>query len=301
MPQTRPNLDSTAQPADPSGRVARTTTPDRYAVVGFPIDHSYSPLIHRLFAEQTGEHLTYTRLAAKPEKFHRAVRRFAADGGRGLNVTVPHKEAAFDLADEVGPEARRAGAVNTLSFAPDGRIRGDNTDGIGFCHDIERNHGLDLREKRMLLLGAGGAARGVLAALSGAGLDELVVANRTVRKAVNLLAVVDAPANFSACSLTDVANHEPFDIVVNATSLGLNTTELPFSPNCLDTGTFAYDLVYGPQETPFVEWATRHCAGNAYQGWGMLVEQAAESFTIWRGVSPDTAPVLKRVLAQLRA
>lgn len=300
MPQTRPNLES-AQPADPSPRVARNTTPDRYAVVGFPIDHSYSPLIHRLFAEQTGENLTYTRLAAKPEMLHRAVRRFAADGGRGLNVTVPHKEAAFDLADEIGPEARRAGAVNTLSFTEDGRIRGDNTDGIGFCHDIERNHGLDLREKRMLLLGAGGAARGVLAALSGAGLDELMVANRTVQKAVNLLAVVDAPANFSACSLTQVANHEPFDIVVNATSLGLHTTELPFSPNCLDTGTFAYDLVYGPQETPFVEWARRHGAGNAYQGWGMLVEQAAESFTIWRGVHPDTAPVLKRVLAQLRA
>ena len=301
MPHTRPNLDSSAQPADPSGRGARNTTPDRYAVVGYPIGHSYSPLIHRLFAEQTGENLTYTRLAAKPEKFHRAVRRFAADGGKGLNVTVPHKEAAVELADETGPEAERAGAVNTLSFTDDGRIRGDNTDGIGFCHDIERNRGLDLREKRMLLLGAGGAARGVLAALSGAGLDELMVANRTVRKAVNLLAAVGAPAHFSACSLTQVADHEPFDIVVNATSLGLHAKELPFSPNCLDTGTFAYDLVYGPQETPFVEWATRHGAGEAVQGWGMLVEQAAESFNIWRGVRPDTAPVLKRVLSQLHA
>ena len=301
MPQTRPIPNSSARPADPFDRVARNTSPDRYAVIGYPIDHSYSPLIHRLFAEQTGENLTYTRLAAKPEKFQRAVRRFAADGGRGLNVTVPHKEAAFELANEIGPEAERAGAVNTLSFTDDGRIRGDNTDGIGFCHDIERNHGLDLREKRLLLLGAGGAARGVLAALSGAGLDELVVANRTVRKAVDLLAAVGAPANFSACSLTQVAHHEPFDIVVNATSLGLHATELPFSPNCLDTGTFAYDLVYGLQETPFVEWATRHGAGEAVQGWGMLVEQAAESFHIWRGLRPDTAPVLKRVLAQGRA
>ena len=301
MPHTRPNLDSFTQPADPSDPAARDTTPDRYAVVGYPIDHSYSPLIHRLFAEQTGENLTYTRLAAKPEEFHRAVRRFAADGGRGLNVTVPHKEAAFELADEIGPEAERAGAVNTLSFTDDGRIRGDNTDGIGFCHDIERNHGLDLREKRLLLLGAGGAARGILAAVSGAGLHELTVGNRTVRKAVNLLAAVGAPANFSACSLTQVANREPFDIVVNATSLGLHTTELPFSPSCLDSDTFAYDLVYGPQQTPFVEWATRHGAGEAVQGWGMLVEQAAESFNIWRGVRPETAPVLKRLLAQLRA
>lgn len=298
---TSRHRDSSTTPAGPAGLEVRDTTPDRYAVVGFPINHSYSPLIHRLFAEQTGENLTYTRLAAKPDKFHRAVRRFAADGGRGLNVTVPHKEAAYELANEIGPEAQRAGAINTLSFTDDGRIRGDNTDGIGFCHDIERNQGLELREKRMLLLGAGGAARGVLAALSGAGLDELVVANRTVRKAVNLLAAVGAPAHFSACSLTQVTNHEPFDIVVNATSLGLHTTELPFSPNCLDTGTFAYDLVYGPQETPFVEWATRHGAGEAVQGWGMLVEQAAESFNIWRGVRPDTAPVLKRVLAQLRA
>ena len=285
----------------PSEKYVQSQLPDRYAVIGFPIDHSYSPQIHRLFAEQTGENLTYTRLAAKPEEFSSAVRRFSADGGRGLNVTVPHKEAAFELADEIGPEAERAGAVNTLSFAPDGRVRGDNTDGIGFCHDVERNHGLDLREKRMLLLGAGGAARGVLAALSGAGLDEIVVANRTVRKAVDLLAAVGAPANFSVCPLSEVANREPFDIVVNATSLGLHTKELPFSPNCLDTRTFAYDLIYGPRQTPFVEWAKRNGTGEAVQGWGMLVEQAAESFNIWRGVRPNTAPVLKRALAQIRA
>ena len=281
--------------------MARNTTPDRYAVVGFPIGHSYSPLIHRLFAEQTGENLTYTRLAAKPEEFRSAVRRFTADGGKGLNVTVPHKEAAFELADEIGPEAKCAGAVNTLTFTEDGRIRGDNTDGIGFCHDIERNHGLDLRKKRLLLLGAGGAARGVLAALSGAGLAELVVANRTVGKAVDLLAAVGTPDNFCVVSLTEVANLKPFDIVVNATSLGLHAAEFPFSSKCLATETFAYDLVYSPMQTPFEKWATRHGAGTAVQGWGMLVEQAAESFAIWRGIRPDTAPVLQHVLTQLRA
>ena len=275
-----------------------TQPPDRYAVVGFPIGHSYSPLIHRLFAEQTGENLTYTRLAAKSEKFHGAVRRFAADGGRGLNVTVPHKEAAFELADEVGPEARRAGAVNTLSFTEDGRIRGDNTDGIGFHRDIERNHGISLRGKRTLVLGAGGAARGVLAALLGAQPSELVLANRTVQRATDLLAILDAPANFSSCPLPALGDCQPFDVVVNATSLGLHATKMPFPPGCLSGETFAYDLVYSPQGTPFVDWAVRHGAGKAVQGWGMLVEQAAESFAIWRGIRPDTGPVLKSVLTR---
>ena len=276
-----------------------TPPSDRYAVVGFPINHSYSPLIHRLFAEQTGENLTYTRLAAKPEKFHRAVRRFAADGGRGLNVTVPHKVAAFELADEIGPEAERAGAVNTLSFTDDGHIRGDNTDGIGFRRDIESNHELALRGKRTLVLGAGGAARGVLTALLDARPEELVLANRTVQRATDLLATLGAPANFSACPLAALSDREPFDVVVNATSLGLHAAKLPFPPNCLSEETFAYDLVYGPQNTPFVDWAIRHGVGKAVQGWGMLVEQAAESFTIWRGVRPDTAPTLKRILTKV--
>ena len=276
-----------------------TLPPDRYAVVGFPVDHSHSPLIHRLFARQTGEHVAYTRLAAGPGEFSRTVRRFAADGGRGLNVTVPHKEAAFELADEIGPKAERAGAVNTLSFGDDGHIRGDNTDGIGFRRDIERNHGLELRGKRLLVLGAGGAARGVLAALSGAGLGELVVANRTVQRAMDLLASLDAPANFSVCPLPALGDYEPFDVVVNATSLGIHAATLPFPPSCLGADAFAYDLVYGRQGTPFVDWAVRHGAGKAVQGWGMLVEQAAESFAIWRGVRPDTAPVLKSVLTQL--
>ena len=280
---------------------SRTRPPDRYAVIGFPIGHSQSPLIHGLFARQTGENIAYTRLAARPEEFKRTVQEFADGGGRGLNVTVPHKGAAFDLADELGAEARRAGAVNTLSFAADGRVRGDNTDGIGFRHDIELNHGLDLRGKRVLILGAGGAARGVLAALSDIGLDRLVVANRTVRKATDLLTAVSAPVNFSACPLEPLTDQEPFDVVVNATSLGLHAVDLPFPPSCLSANTFAYDLVYSAQPTSFVRWATRHGAGTAVQGWGMLVEQAAESFAIWRGIRPDTRAVLERVLAQLRA
>lgn len=276
-----------------------TPTPDRYAVIGFPVGHSQSPRIHRLFAEQTAQNISYARLAAKPKEFHRAVRRFAADSGRGLNVTVPHKEAAFDLADEVGPEAQRAGAVNTLSFTDDGGIRGDNTDGVGFRRDMERNHGAALRGKRMLVLGAGGAARGVLAALLEARPDELVLANRTVQRARDLLDALDAPANFSACSLPALSDQAPFNVVVNATSLGLSAEAPPFPPGCLSGETFAYDLVYSRKgNTPFVDWAIRHGAGRATQGWGMLVEQAAESFAIWRGVRPDTATVLKSVRAK---
>ena len=273
-------------------------TPDRYAVIGFPIEHSQSPRIHRLFAEQTAQNISYARLAAKPAGFKNAVRRFADEGGKGLNVTVPHKEAAFGLADEIGPEAERAGAVNTLSFTDDGRIRGDNTDGIGFHRDIERNHGISLRGKRTLVLGAGGAARGVLAALLEARPSELVLANRTVQRATDLLAALEVPANFSACPLPALSDYQPFDVIVNATSLGLHATELPFPPSCLSGETFAYDLVYGPQNTPFVDWAVRHGTGKAVQGWGMLVEQAAESFALWRGVRPDTAPVLEAVPAQ---
>ena len=272
-----------------------TQSPDRYAVIGFPIEHSRSPLIHRLFAQQTGENVAYSRLAATPDEFKSTVQQFADAGGRGLNVTVPHKGAAFDLAEEVGPEARRAGAVNTLSFAAGGRVRGDNTDGIGFCRDIERNHDLRMYGKRVLILGAGGAARGVLAALLDAGLGRLVVANRTVQKAADLLAALSAPDNFSVCSLPEVADQEPFDVVINATSLGLHSAELPFSPSCMGPETFAYDLVYGPQQTPFVQWATHHGAGKAVQGWGMLVEQAAESFFLWRGIRPNTAPILESV------
>ena len=283
--------------SDPDNSQAKS--PARYAVVGFHIDHSHSPLVHRLFAQQTGENVSYTRLAAKPEEFDAAVRQFAAAGGRGLNVTVPHKQAAFELADETGIEARRARAVNTLSFTSGNRIRGDNTDGIGFCSDLVGNHGVKLGGKRVVVFGAGGAARGILAALLDTKISELVVANRTVGRAAQLLAALGAPANYSACSLHALDGSGRFDVAINATSVGLHTASPPFPASCLGDGTFAYDLEYSPAPTPFVNWAVRHGAGTAVQGWGMLVEQAAESFAIWRGIRPNTGPVLKQVLATI--
>jgi len=272
-----------------------TQTPtDRYAVIGYPVEHSRSPMIHQVFARQTGENLSYELLPATPEDFETAVRGFAAAGGKGLNVTVPHKEAAFEIAKELGPEAQRARAVNTLSLRSPARIRGDNTDGVGFLRDLTQNNEVSLERKRVLVLGAGGATRGILAPLLDADLTELVLANRTVERASGLVELFDAAERLSVCSFDELGDHKPFDIVVNATSAGLRGERPPFPASCLDPGTFCYDLTYSLKQTPFVQWAQDHGAGKAVQGWGMLIEQAAESFSIWRGIRPDTAPLIRQ-------
>lgn len=269
--------------------------PDRYGVVGHPVEHSRSPIIHQIFARQTGENLTYELIDAEPAAFEAAVRDFGAAGGKGLNVTVPHKEAAFRLATELGPEAESARAVNTLSFRADGQLRGDNTDGIGFLRDLTQNNGLALDGKRVLVLGAGGAARGILPPLLEARPSDLVLANRTLERAQELVEILDAADKLSACRFDELADQEPFHILVNATSAGLHGDTPPFPPSCLNSASFCYDLTYSLKQTPFVHWALEHGAGKAVQGWGMLIEQAAESFKIWRGTRPDTAPVLKRL------
>lgn len=273
---------------------AQTPT-DRYAVVGYPVEHSRSPMIHSLFARQTGENLSYELLPAEPENFETAVRGFAAAGGKGLNVTLPHKEAAFELANELGPEAQRARAVNTLTLRSTTRIRGDNTDGIGFLRDLTQNNAVSLAGKRVLILGAGGAARGILPPLLDAELDGLVLANRTVDRAKSLVELFDAGEHVSVCSFDSLSDQPSFDIVVNATSAGLKGESPPFPSSCLSSSSFCYDLTYSLQQTPFVQWANDHGAGRAVQGWGMLIEQAAESFSIWRGVRPDTAPLLRKL------
>ena len=267
---------------------------DRYAVVGYPVEHSRSPTIHQLFAKQTGESLSYELLPAEPDDFETAVRGFAAAGGKGLNVTVPYKEAAFELANELGPEAERARAVNTLSLRSPTRIRGDNTDGIGFLRDLTHNNNLSLAGKRVLILGAGGAARGILPPLLDANLDELVLANRTVERAARLVELFDAAEQLSICPFEELGNKDPFDVVINATSAGIQGENPPFPPSCLSSRSFCYDLTYSLKQTPFVQWSRDHGAGKAVQGWGMLIEQAAESFAIWRGVRPETAPLLRQ-------
>jgi shikimate dehydrogenase len=269
--------------------------PDRYALVGHPVGHSRSPLIHQLFARQTGENMTYELIDATPDEFEIAVRGFAAAGGRGLNVTVPHKEAAFALSAILGPEARAARAVNTISLTAAG-IRGDNTDGLGFIRDVTVNNEQAITGRRVLLLGAGGAARGIVGPILAEQPASLVVANRTRERAETLERDFGKPDPLSILSFDELADLAAPDIVVNATSAGLHGEQPPFPSSLLSARTFCYDLAYSVQSTPFVRWAEAGGAGKAVQGWGMLVEQAAESFAIWRGKRPETASILKTLL-----
>lgn len=266
-------------------------TPDQYGVVGHPIAHSLSPFIHGLFARQTGENLVYRLHDVRPEHFRSFVLEFFSRGGRGLNVTVPHKVAAAELANELTPRAERAGAANTLAMQDDNRILGDNTDGAGLVHDIRDNLGVSVARRRVLLVGAGGATRGVLAPLLILQPEEVIVANRTADRARQLAAQFADLGTIHGAGF-DQLEGTPFDVVINATSASL-AGEVPSVPaSIIGRNTFCYDMAYGKTDTPFVRWALEHGATRAEQGWGMLVEQAAESFCLWRRVRPQTAPVL---------
>lgn len=270
---------------------SNTLPPDRYAVVGHPVSHSRSPLIHTVFARQTGQNLTYETIDAEPAVLEVAVRGFAAAGGKGLNVTVPHKEAAFALCRERSAAAEAAGAVNTISVVG-GRLRGDNTDGIGFLRDLTANHEQAIAGKRIAVLGAGGAARGIIGPLLAEQPEEVIIANRTKERADQVVAQFAGAANLRALTFEELAALPPVDVLVNATSAGLKGEAPPFAASLVAPDTFCYDLVYSSGDTPFVAWAKANGAWRTAQGWGMLVEQAAESFYIWRGVRPDTKPLL---------
>lgn len=272
-----------------------STAADRYALVGHPVRHSRSPLIHRLFARQTRDAIQYELIDAAPDQFETAVLGFRAAGGKGLNVTVPHKEAAFTLADYHGDEAATARAVNTLSFQADG-IRGDNTDGIGFMRDLTVNQGQIVAGRRILILGAGGAAKGILGPLLEARPGRLVLANRTPERAHTLAEQFASLGDVEVHAFDDLGELGAFDILINATSAGLKGEQPPFPAGLVDASSYCYDLAYSLKSTPFVTWAQEHGAGRAVQGWGMLVEQAAESYRIWRGTMPDTAPILAQMM-----
>ena len=268
---------------------------DRYAVIGEHIAHSRSPLIHASFATATKQALQYGIIDVAADGFGAAVREFFASGGRGLNVTVPHKHAALQLADTLTPRARRAGAVNTLARGLPGdtadALLGDNTDGAGLVRDLTISLKCTLRGARVLLLGAGGAARGVIAPLLESGVAPLVIHNRHRERAQQLASeFADLGPVRSAHEAED--DGVPYDLVINATSASLRG-ELPsISARVVGAHTLCYDCAYGERDTVFVDWARRAGAGRATMGLGMLVEQAAESFLLWRGVRPDTAPVL---------
>jgi len=269
---------------------------DRYVVIGNPIEHSKSPQVHALFAQQTAQAMRYERLLAPVDRFAESVHEFIAQGGRGANVTVPFKLEAFALAQALTPRAQAAGAVNTLSFSAEG-IKGDNTDGMGLVRDITRNAGVPLRDRSVLLLGAGGAARGVILPLIEAHIAGLVIANRTQSRAMELaqqFSHSDVPVSSAAFEQLD----QPFDVIINATSASLDAALPPLPDGVFGPQTLAYDMMYGAQPTIFMQHAVGHGA-KVRDGLGMLIEQAAESFFVWRGVRPDTAPVYQWLRGQL--
>jgi len=274
--------------------VTNTVTIDRYGVMGYPVAHSRSPVIHRLFAQQTGQQLQYELLRVAPEKLEEAVRQFQRTGGKGLNITVPHKRAVCRLVDQLSERASTAGAVNTLTFR-DGEIFGDNTDGIGLLRDLVVNLGVNLERANILILGAGGATRGIVGPLLEMQPRVIRIANRTLARAEDLVERFSGRGPVAACRFNVVPVTEPYDLVINATSAGLEGEMPPYPEAAITENTFCYDLSYGLQPTPFSRWARQHGAAHSVMGWGMLVEQAAESFRIWRGVRPDTKPVLKQI------
>lgn len=264
---------------------------DRYAVIGHPISHTKSPRLHAEFARQCAQDISYEAILAPLDGFAAAVEAFRRAGGRGMNVTVPFKVEALELADRLTERARLARAVNTLRFDEDG-ILGDNTDGVGLVSDIRDRLGVAIDGRRVLLLGAGGAARGVILPLLEAGASALIVANRTPERAVELIEPFGLRAGLHAGGFGMLAKHE-FDVVINATSASLAGERLPLPDGVFAAGSLAYDMAYGKGPTPFLKDARAQGAAHLADGLGMLVAQAAESFLLWRGVRPDTAPVIE--------
>lgn len=265
----------------------------QFAVFGHPIRHSLSPRIHQAFAAQFGIALDYRTIDAAAAEFGDAVRRFFADGGRGANVTLPHKAAAFDLAAEHSTAARRAGTANVLTALADGRLAAHNTDGIGMLRDMTVRQGIELKSKDVLLLGAGGAARGVAWNLLDAGIATLTIANRSPAAADALVVALDEPARVRACRWDALSKADPLDLIVNATSAGVLGSSLQLPVSLLREGASCYDLSYGAAADSFLAWARHAGVQRAADGLGMLLETAADAFALWHGRQPDTDPVYR--------
>ena len=270
--------------------------PALYGLIGHPVEHSRSPLIHRLFAEQTGRHMNYVLIDAVPGRFRAEIEDFRARKGQGLNVTLPFKGDAFRFCARSTQRARQARAVNTIAWK-DGEAFGDNTDGAGLVRDLEGNLGLSLRGSRILLIGAGGAARGAVGAIIDADPAELIIANRTPDRAASLAEAFSSGGLVRADTFENL--HGGFDLIINATSASLSG-QVPAVPAAIiSPRSFCYDMMYGKNPTAFLSWASAHGAGGCADGVGMLVEQAAESFLLWRNLRPDTGPVLREVRRRL--
>ncbi|MES0328209.1 MAG: shikimate dehydrogenase [Gammaproteobacteria bacterium] len=272
---------------------------DRYAVFGNPISHSKSPQIHSAFAQQTGQNLVYTAELAEVEDFEECVAAFVKNNGKGINITVPFKQQAWQLATQRSSRAERAGAVNTIIVKNDGSYFGENTDGIGLVRDLINNHQIPLSGKNILIIGAGGAVRGVIEPIMENNPDVLVIANRTVAKALQLADDFSDLGNISGCGFDELDGNS-FDIVINGTSASLHGELPPLPDKLFSDNACAYDMMYAAEPTIFMQWASQHGAENVFDGLGMLVEQAAESFNLWRGVLPETQPVISAIKNALK-
>lgn len=272
--------------------------PDCYGVVGHPVAHSWSPFIHGMFAKASAQNLTYRLFDIEPDEFRRGVLALFAGGVRGLNVTLPHKQAAAELVNELTPRAERAQAVNTIAFFDESRLLGDNTDGIGLLNDLNQNLGLELAAKRILVLGAGGAVRGVLAPLLEQAPERVVIANRTPERARQLAARFADLGSVAGCGFEDIDGEE-YDLILNGTSASLQGRMPELPARLVGERTVCYDMAYGRAPTPFTLWGEARHAARTVKGWGMLVEQAAISFALWRGIRPNTKPVLEALALQV--
>jgi shikimate dehydrogenase len=266
---------------------------DHYAVIGNPINHSKSPLIHAEFAKQTQQDLDYIAREIPIDNLAEGLKKLQNEGFKGINITVPFKEIAWQLVNNKTDHATRAGAINTIIFNNDGSYSGDNTDGIGLCRDLTDNHKVELSAKRILLLGAGGAARGVIEPLLSHSPQELVIANRTASKAVGLADLFAEFGVVKGMGYDEIS--DSFDVVINATSASLHGEVPPLADSILNANACCYDMMYSDTDTAFISWAKQHNAAKTIDGLGMLVEQAAEAFRIWRGVKPETDSVMKKI------
>ncbi len=269
---------------------------DHYAVMGYPISHSRSPGIHHLFAEQSKQHIVYSAILVEPGDFSNAVAAFQSQGGKGLNVTIPYKEEAWSLVNQRSARAEKAGAVNTIMLRQDGSLYGDNTDGIGLVNDLTKNQSLSLKNKKILILGAGGAVKGILQPILIESPAQIVIANRTPDKALTLAkqyAEIDDTCPVIGVGFDEIPK-QLFDIVINGTASSL-TGNIPDIKAELVNNAFCYDMMYGKEATTFMQWCMKHNASNVSDGLGMLIEQAAAAFYVWRNVQPDTRPVITRI------
>ena len=267
---------------------------DTYAVMGNPIAHSQSPFIHEQFAKQTQQNLQYLKILVSLDSFSDTVTIFQREGGKGLNITLPFKQDAFKIVTQLSDRAQLAEAVNTIIFENDGKLIGDNTDGVGLLRDLTENISYNLQNKKILILGAGGAVQGILAPLLSEHPEYIVVANRTVEKAKQLATKFTSIGNVQACGFSDLIS-QSFDLIINGTSASLKAELPPLPTNLLNNNACCYDLAYALKPTLFMQWAEQQGAKQCYDGTGMLVEQAAESFYLWREIRPETKNVIKQL------